>query len=1141
MRKISLLFALMLFAVFGAVAQNNNRYSADGFGSTDGMLAEIETGVQVALSPATSTSESFLVGSSTSSTITDDGVFEFLVAEQVGDTTVYYLKQSVSGKYLSDPAYSSTAFAYTDSKLRAAKFVASHPHYYESTALVDSALKYNEEGFSWYTFTTDAISGNEPYIFKLCARTTANSRGILSLTTSLTWSNTYASNTWAIYPVTKKGAFETLYDVFTELFPNGEKSYAIFIGGDDPGQIDQAYVDELKAAYAEAQDYLNYENGDDEKYAASTLRIQTAYANCQNNIKPMREGYFYFSNWRTAAKDNTPIEDNAVYENITSHETEWTWTSGWTQPDVPTAETANFIYHIIESGDQDSTFYIQNLYTKRYLGYTGSLYTKIPTTEQAEEKYHITIHPSQPGMFSVRSTSREKSTSSSQYNYPAMHTEAGATDIVFWTAESDPSAWYFREIPAEEITAVEEGLVQVRLNNSLSELVETAQAAYKKGFSYSSNASEDSNYDDPGLVTEVSQLWTNAQEASEGPIANALDSNFNTYFHTAWNADPVPFGDAQYHNICADLGEAVSAVSVKITKRANKPNDVPGTVHFYATNDTTGFAAGDYSKWVDQGVVEFEYPYKADYGSGETANCTGINTCAFDGQYRYVRLDVVSRLSGTTHWFNLSEIRFYEAEYDPSTSLINAVPQEIVDELLKQIETANDEITDGAATQATYDALTAAYDNFVANYPDPTKIAEAKEEAVAQAEAAEEGDGLGYFEAGAKETLQAALDAVEVKDVMTISEINEGLAAIEAALAEFNSKLIKPEDGKYYWLKVGSKESHNGNYVYAQDNGNNQVKWGGHSATEGDDANVSVRLNYIWKAVKNEDGSYSFQNAATGTYMECQETNDEALNMQQDAEGSAMTLRSAKAAGLFNLVQAEGVYMNAQPGTNNVVTWGSASGTDNSAFQFVEAEWGGTYYVDITSTNAKAVTLPFSIDTENEGVHFYSVLGVKDGEIQLAEIAEETTIPAGTPFIIIAEEGTTGFNYYPTNVAELTDLTYTFEATSQNGMTGTIPGTKLAKGAGYLADGKMLLSDGTNSADANSAFFTNALTETTETGAASIPMEGMPTVDAGTATGVDAVSINTGANGKMYDLQGRRVLKAQKGLYIINGKKVYVK
>lgn len=187
MRKITLLFALLLFVAFGAQAQNNNRYDAEGYGS-EGQLTEIEEGVQVALAPATATTNTFLVGTSTSATITDDGVFEFEVAGTSGDTTLYYLKQSVSGKYVSDPAYSNSTYAYTDSKLRAAKFVLSNPYVFESTAAVDTAVKHNDPVFSWYTFTTDAVTGSENLCFKLCAQTSANTRGLLTLTTSLTWS-----------------------------------------------------------------------------------------------------------------------------------------------------------------------------------------------------------------------------------------------------------------------------------------------------------------------------------------------------------------------------------------------------------------------------------------------------------------------------------------------------------------------------------------------------------------------------------------------------------------------------------------------------------------------------------------------------------------------------------------------------------------------------------------------------------------------------------------------------------------------------------------------------------------------------------------------------------------------------------------
>ena len=43
------------------------------------------------------------------------------------------------------------------------------------------------------------------------------------------------------------------------------------------------------------------------------------------------------------------------------------------------------------------------------------------------------------------------------------------------------------------------------------------------------------------------------------------------------------------------------------------------------------------------------------------------------------------------------------------------------------------------------------------------------------------------------------------------------------------------------------------------------------------------------------------------------------------------------------------------------------------------------------------------------------------------------------------------------------------------------------------------------------------------------------------ATGIDAATMLDELNGNVYDLQGRKVMKAQKGLYIQNGKKIVVK
>ena len=43
------------------------------------------------------------------------------------------------------------------------------------------------------------------------------------------------------------------------------------------------------------------------------------------------------------------------------------------------------------------------------------------------------------------------------------------------------------------------------------------------------------------------------------------------------------------------------------------------------------------------------------------------------------------------------------------------------------------------------------------------------------------------------------------------------------------------------------------------------------------------------------------------------------------------------------------------------------------------------------------------------------------------------------------------------------------------------------------------------------------------------------------STGIDGIAAEKVNNGEVYNLQGQRVVKAQKGLYIINGKKVLVK
>jgi hypothetical protein len=71
-----------------------------------------------------------------------------------------------------------------------------------------------------------------------------------------------------------------------------------------------------------------------------------------------------------------------------------------------------------------------------------------------------------------------------------------------------------------------------------------------------------SNRDSMQLPRTAADLYTNAQEPTEGPIENLLDNNRETFFHTTWgsgkwSADTSFLGNKHYLQI--DLGQVLSA------------------------------------------------------------------------------------------------------------------------------------------------------------------------------------------------------------------------------------------------------------------------------------------------------------------------------------------------------------------------------------------------------------------------------------------------------------------------------------------------------------------------------------------------------------------------------------------------------
>ena len=304
------------------------------------------------------------------------------------------------------------------------------------------------------------------------------------------------------------------------------------------------------------------------------------------------------------------------------------------------------------------------------------------------------------------------------------------------------------------------------------------------------------------------------------------------------------------------------------------------------------------------------------------------------------------------------------------------------------------------------------------------------------------------------------------------------------------------------------------------------------------------RLNYVWKTIKTDEG-YKFLNVGTGEYLNRVLGNGQAVTTSAEGDTCVVTLRSAKIAGAFNIVMNEGVFMNAEPQSHNVVTWGVANGADNSAFVFEEAEWLDGVYAYNVSATAGFMTLPFEIREAANGT-LYKALGVKDHALQLQEA---TSIPAGEPFYYVPgvndESQAITTENFTLPASDYSEVVTTLEAKTVNGLVGVFEATKVVKDCGYIFNGTIVTTNAGQVIAANSAYLATEVA-TEETGDINLPIDGtinsinsisldstMPAqVDVYTLTGVKVRS-NVNAGGATRGLN--------KGLYIIGGKKIFVK
>ena len=176
-----------------------------------------------------------------------------------------------------------------------------------------------------------------------------------------------------------------------------------------------------------------------------------------------------------------------------------------------------------------------------------------------------------------------------------------------------------------------------------------------------------------------------------------------------------------------------------------------------------------------------------------------------------------------------------------------------------------------------------------------------------------------------------------------------------------------------------------------------------------------------------------------------------------------------------------------------------------------------------------AICLPFATTATalGEGVKVWEFTGF-DGNINLETTTE---LAAATPYVIYAENGINGLTFQNVNIenaeaGNVVDGDAIFQGSYVKMPAGTMTGKY-----GVTPDGMIKKAGEGASMKAFRAYFEGI------TPNAKLACDG---VIIGEATGIDTIE-NAELTGGLYDLQGRRVNNAQKGIYIQNGKKFVVK
>lgn len=409
------------------------------------------------------------------------------------------------------------------------------------------------------------------------------------------------------------------------------------------------------------------------------------------------------------------------------------------------------------------------------------------------------------------------------------------------------------------------------------------------------------------------------------------------------------------------------------------------------------------------------------------------------------------------------------------------------------------------------------------------------------------GDGVFQYNAttndGLWDAYESAKSTVDNFDVTTgtASAVKSYADALNGAINAYNTQALNAPaaDKRYYLNIVDAGQSWDGNAVTfiaggRNDMGNYLIQY---LAPANEYMNQALKFTavggekvntYIVSAINVEDGAERYittGNTYSGGYATQIRTTDDVT------KASWIKIQATTTDGQFQLLNVSDgnkvIGRNATNPDNGMYTDG------NNSFTIAEASQASVT-VSCKAGKYGTVIFPFTPDVSTgfDGITFYSCETV-NGATEKVQITEVNTPVANVPYLI-KNDGGDNFSQALTGWGVATADSYT-----EGLLTGVFTAATIPAGANNF----VLQTQGDVQAfykvdtDFTATAYKCYLTYNSGAGAG-VKALGF---EFRTPTSVRGLEMAEGQNGTIFNLAGQRVQKAQRGLYIVNGKKVLVK